>query len=383
MAEILTRFYKEGKCQKWIIPAIAIITVLTCIQQMDAHNYNNINIFRFSSMHLLAHQPLYIEYPASYFDYFLYNPAFTVLFIPFAFLPPALALCVWLCLSTFVFIRTIQLLPNVSDTAKTIILLLILPELINNQQYVQTNIFLTSLMLLSFIYFERGKLFWAAFFVVMAFCIKGYGGITGLLFLLYPGRLKFLGYALLWGFVITSLPLIFVSFDETVVYYKEWLKMISGDEIKEGMSIVGKWGTTHASELIITIAGLLLLMATLIQAVRYAVVRNIFYIRAMLLCDLLVWVVLFNRAAESPTYLIAATGMACWLAINEFKKVYIYIASVVLLVSYLFLSDIFPPFIHFFFRKHHMKPYAFMLFFLYLQYQLFTVRNAMLTPEIK
>jgi len=369
MIKTIGRIYAKGYWQKWIIPLIAVATVLTCFQQVAAHNYNNINIFRFSSKHLLAHQPLYIEYPASYFDYFLYHPSFTVLFMPFAFLSAPVALFAWTILSVAVFVSAIQVFPGITDLSKKIILLLVLPELINNQQYVQTNIFLTSLILFAFIYFERGKLFWAAFFTILAFCIKGYGGLVGLLFLLYPGKLKFTGYALLWGLFIAALPLLFVSFNETIQYYTDWLKMISSDEIKEGMSIVGHWGKTHAAELAITIGGFILLMSSFAITAINAAARNSFYLRGTLCCYLLVWLVLFNRAAETPTYMLAATGMACWFRIDGAHRNNIFIIGLVILVSYLFLSDVFPPFIHHFFRNHHLKPYAFMLFFAWLQYR--------------
>jgi len=371
MAGNITRLYEQGKWKKWVVPIIAAATLITCFQQIHAHNYNNINIFRYSSLHLLSHQPLYIEYPQSYFDYFLYHPAFTVLFMPFAFLSPPVALCAWICLSMIVFFRTIQLLPGITGASKKIILLLVLPELINNQQYVQTNIFLTSLMLLAFIYFEKENLFWAAFFAVLAFCIKGYGGIIGLLFLLYPHKLKFIGYAFLWGLLITALPLLFVSFHETVMYYTDWLKMISSDEIKEGMSIVGKWGNTHTSELLITITGLVLLILSIVSCFFNPIIRRTFYFRGVLCCYLFVWVVLFNRAAESPTYLLAITGMSCWLILDGFKRENSWMAGLIFLVVYLFPSDLFPPFIHHFFRTHQLKPYAFMFFFIYLQFQLF------------
>jgi hypothetical protein len=371
MIKTIGRIYAKGYWQKWIIPLIAVATVLTCLQQVAAHNYNNINIFRYSSRHLLAHQPLYIEYPASYFDFFLYHPSFTVLFMPFAFLPAPVALFTWTIVSVVVFVSTIQAFPRITDPSKKIILLLVLPELINNQQYVQTNIFLTSLILLAFIYFERGKLFWAAFFTILAFCIKGYGGLVGILFLLYPGKLKFIGYACMWGLFIAALPLLFVSFNETIQYYTDWLKMISSDEIKEGMSIVGHWGKTHAAELAITIAGFILLMSSFGLTAIKAAARDSFYVRATLCCYLLVWLVLFNRAAETPTYMLAVTGMACWLRLESANRSNIFIVSLVIMVSYLFPSDLFPSFIHHFFRKYHLKPYAFMLFFAWLQFQFF------------
>ncbi len=370
MIKAISRLYTQGRWQKWIIPLIAIITVLTCIQQVVAGNYNNINIFRYSSLHLLAHQPLYIEYPQSYFDYFLYHPSFCVLFIPFAFLPAAVTLFAWTILSVAVFIRTIQIFPGLTSASKHIVLLLVLPELINNEQYVQTNIFLSSVLLLTFIYLERGRLFWAAFFTILAFCIKGYGGMIGLLFLLYPGKLKFISYSLFWGLLVTALPLLFVSFHETVIYYTDWLRMISSDEIKEGMSIVGKWGKTHVSEMIITITGLILLLFNFLMVALNQPTRNIFYFRTTLCCYLLVWLVLFNRAAETPTYMLAITGMALWLGVDGPSRANVFFITLVLLSGYYFASDLFPPFIHHFFRTYHLKPYAFMAFFAWLQYRL-------------
>ena len=382
MIKTIGRIYAKGHWQKWIIPLIAVATILTCLQQVAAGNYNNINIFRYSSLHLLAHQPLYIEYPASYFDYFLYHPSFTVLFMPFAFLSAPVALFAWTFISVAVFVKTIHIFPGITDRSKKIILLLVLPELINNQQYVQTNIFLTSLLLLAFIYFEKGKLFWAAFFTILAFCIKGYGGLVGLLFLLYPGKMKFIGYAFVWGILISALPLLFVTFHETVNYYADWLKMISSDEIKEGMSIVGRWGKTHSAELAITIGGLILLMTSFAVTTCNADARNSYYSRATLCCYLLVWLVLFNRAAETPTYMLAVTGMACWFRLDGVNRNNILAISLVLLVTYLFPSDLFPPFIHRFFREHHLKPYAFMLFFAWLQYQLFYKAQHRLAPSV-
>jgi len=154
-------------------------------------------------------------------------------------------------------------------------------------------------------------------------------------------------------------------------YYADWLKMISSDEIKEGMSIVGRWGKTHAAELAITIVGLMLLITSFAPTALNAAARNSFYLRATLCCYLLVWLVLFNRAAETPTYMLAATGMACWFRLDGVTRINIFVISIVLLVTYLFPSDLFPPFIHHFFREHRLKLYAYILFFCWLQYQFF------------
>lgn len=369
MLKSISRIYAKGNWQQWVIPLIAVGTIITCIQEIIAGN-NNFTIFRYSSFHLLAHQPLYTAYPGSYEDYFLYHPAFPVLFMPFALLPYAISLCAFTILSTAAFIRAVQLLPGITNAAKKIILLLVLPELLNNQQYVQTNIFLTALVLFAFIYFERGKPIWAAFFTLMAFCIKGYGGIAGLLFLLYPGKQKFIGYAIVWGILISALPMIFIPFKETIVLYTDWFKMISSDEIKEGMSVIGIFGKSHINELLVTLVGLLLLCINFAGILLSPAVLSNFNFRALFCSYLLLWVVLFNRAAESPTYQLAVTGLAFWVAVEGIHRKNLYCAGAILFIVYFLPSDLFPAVIHRMFREYHLKVYPFLLFFLYLQYRL-------------
>lgn len=369
MAEKITRLYQQGSWQKWVLPFIVVVTCITCLQLVNQYN-NNITIFRYSSLHLLAHQPLYTAYPQAYQDYFLYHPSFPVLFMPFAFLPPAAALCTWTLLSTVLFVRSVYLLPGITAPAKKIMLLLALPELANNQQYVQTNILLAALMLFSFVYFERGKMFWAAFFTVMAFCIKGYGGITGLLFLLYPNKIKFIGYGIVWGIIIAALPLLFVSFSETITLYKDWLQMISSDEIKESLSLIGVFGQSHKAELLITLVGLLLLFAVFAVSLLYPGRKDSMPYRALLCCYLFIWVVLFNRAAESPTYQLAVTAMGYWLAINHFKRWQCYFTAAVFIAVYVIPSDLFPAIFHGIFNRYNLKVYPFAVFFFLLQTQL-------------
>ena len=375
MTENVIKLYEQGKWKKWVIPVIVAATIITCIQLIHG-NSNNFTIFRYSSLHLISHQPLYLAYPEKYDDYFLYHPSFTVLFMPFAFLPVPVALCLWTCLSMLVFLRAVYLLPGITDAAKKMMLLLALPEFINNLQYAQTNIFLTALMLLVFIYFEKGLLAWAAFFAVMAFCIKGYGGIAGLLFILYPGKLKFMGYAFLWGILIAALPLLFVSFNETIILYTDWLKMISSDGIKEGVSIIGVFGKTHQAELFITITGFLLLVISFVTTLKRSAAGNTLYFRGLLCCYLFLWVVLFNRAAESPTYQLAITGIAYWFALDGLKRKNVFIITILFVYVYLLPSDLFPAVFHQFFRQYQLKVYPFLLLFFYLQYQLMvTVKN--------
>ena len=352
-----TRLYEEGRWKEWVIPGIALCTIIVCFQVL--HNgSNNMMIFRYSSLHLLAHQPLYELYPTQYNDYFLYYPAFPVLFLPFAFLPASISVVGWTLLSGALYIIAVERLPGLSAAGKKMMLVLVLPELLNNLQYVQTNILLSSLMLLAFISFEKKQVVVAALFAALAFCIKGYGGIIGLLFLLYPHKGKFIGWGLFWGLLLSALPLCFVSFQETVELYRSWLHMIGSDTIRENLSLIGRWGNTHEDELWITGAGILLLaavlVATLVQRSKDSLPR-----RALVCSFLFVWVVLFNRAAESPTYQLAITGIAYWLVLQGANRYTMFIAAIFLCFTYLLPSDLSPPLVHRIYREHAVKLYAY------------------------
>ena len=224
-------------------------------------------------------------------------------------------------------------------------------------------------MLLVFISFEKNRLLLAALFTVLVFCIKGYGAIAGLLFLLYPGRIKFMAYCVVCGLVIAALPLLFVSFSETVEYYRQWLAMIGSDTIKESISVTGIFGKTHANEWLITIVAVLLLIISFAYTLRRPFLKVQLYSRTWLCCYLLVWVVLFNRAAESPTYQLAITGIACWMAASEYKRAHIYLGVLFLFLLYVLPSDLFPAFFHRCFSDYQLKVYPFLVAFLYMQYQ--------------
>ena len=368
MTASITRWYKRGYWKKAVVPLVAIITLIVCLQLLNQSN-NNITIFRWASLHLIRHQPLYIAYPGVYEDYFLYHPSFTVLFLPFALLPSAIALLSWTILSAALFIIAVNRLAHITNDAKKAMLLLALPELANNLQYVQTNIVLAALMLLAFSCFEKEKLFQAALFTALAFCIKGYGAIVGLLFLYYPGKIKFLFYALVCGMILCALPLLFVSFKETIVLYSDWFAMISSDEIKESISLIGVFGQSHGAELSITLTGFLLLALAAYKGFQYPHNRRGYY-RGLMLSYLFIWVVIFNRAAETPTYQLAITGIGCCWALQQKSRFINWCIICLFILVYLFPSDLFPALFHNWFNQYHLKVYPFTVALLLIQWEI-------------
>lgn len=350
--------------QKGIVILYFLLGIIVCFQLLHSTS-NNFVIFTWSSRHLLGHQPLYQLYPQLYDDYFLYHPAFAVLFLPFSLLPYAVGVCAWTLLSTLLLLHAVRSLPGLATREKNLVLLFVLPEFINNLQYAQTNILLLALMLLVFTNFEKQHLLTAGLFTALCFCIKGYGGIIGLLFLLYPGKWKYLLAAASSTLLICLLPLLFGSWSETLGLYAGWLKMISSDEIRESMSVLGVARPWGIGETFVTAAGGLLLLFTLILLSRAKTGA-----RLSLLSYLLVWVVLFNRAAESPTYQLALMGLGLWLAMHGFRGKWLLGGLMLILMVYLASSDLFP-FIHQYFYDHQVKVLAFSIPFLLMQYEVF------------
>ncbi|MEO8174084.1 MAG: hypothetical protein ABI581_13410, partial [Sediminibacterium sp.] len=78
--------------------------------------------------------------------------------------------------------------------------------------------------------------------------------------------------------------------------------------------------------------------------------------RMTYLCLLLISVVIFSSSAESPTFVIAVTGVGIWYVIqtdlkNSFKNA---LLIFVILLTSLSATDLFPPYV----RQHFIAPYS-------------------------
>lgn len=283
--------------------------------------HNNFRIFSSGFAHLVAHQNLHLEYPAEYFDLFLYNPSFCILFAPFSMLPPALGLCLWLLISSIVIFISIKMLP-VSSVGKVFCWWFIYFELFKSLHSQQTNPVLAAAGLFTFVFLERGKLHWAALFPVLAFCIKGYGLAFAALCLFYPGRWRYLVFTARWMLLFIVLPLPFTGFRHFIQAYLDWFAILVQDrQVNYGYSIMGVlkvWfpGLTVGGAIFLQFLGVALLGVTwlvLLQSKRYQALA----VRLRVLAYLLLWVIVFNHVAEHPTYIIAACGVALYYVVNR------------------------------------------------------------------
>jgi hypothetical protein len=76
--------------------------------------------------------------------------------------------------------------------------------------------------------------------------------------------------------------------------------------------------------------------------------------RILFFSSLLIWMVIFNHKAESPTFIIATPGVFIWFFNQKKSTVNLVLLCCVVIFTSLSSTDLFPPFI----RENYFEPYA-------------------------
>jgi len=274
--------------------------------------YQNYVIFRNAFFHLVARQDLYAAYPIEQADLFKYSPTFALLMAPIAALPYTLGAVVWNLVNAVALFGAVMWVPTLSARARSWVLWFVLLSLISSMQTAQSNGLMAGLMLGAFAARERNRNALAALSVVAAALVKPFGGIALLPCLARPGRGRLLAWVSGWGIALCLAPLLVVPAGHLAFLYRSWFDLLQSDHAtKAGLSVMAwleAWfGLAWPKDAVIAAGGLLLV----IPLAR----RSLFgssAARILLAASVLIWVVIFNHMAESPTYVIAVVGVALW-----------------------------------------------------------------------
>jgi len=319
-------------------------------------HYNNYLIFKHSFFHLLHHQDLFVLYPADHWDLYKYSPTFAMMIAPLAILPDIPGLIIWNLLNGLLLVTGIWKLPFRKDSFHLYILLFALLELTGSIQNSQSNGLITGLIVMAFAMMERKQMMVAALLLAISVFIKPFGVVAFAMFLMHPQRWRGLIWSAIWMILLLLLPLLVISPEELLRQYESWFRMLSADRSETPPLSVGGWLQTwfgwNLHPFLLPPAGVLLLLLPLIRFNNY---REISY-RLLFLASLLIWVVIFNHRAESPTYILAVTGVAIWFFTTERRPFVDRLLFVtVFVVSILGSSDLVPPDI----RTNLTEPYVF------------------------
>jgi hypothetical protein len=307
------------KSRRFLLAGYLLLAWIAAVQQWSLKrpydpytHYNNYIIFRQAFYHLVGHRDLYALYLIEHWDYFRYSPSFALAFGAFAWMPDLLGLLLWNTLNVCVLFLGWKSLPIRDDRVRLAAAWFVVVEVMTALQNAQSNVLIAGLLLLAFGFFERRQMPLASLMIVVAAFTKPFGLVAFSLFLLYPEKKKFILFSAVWGIVFGLLPLIVVSPAELVRLYASWWRLISLDYARStGLSVMSwlqSWFHLNPPKTLVTLVGIALFCWPLMDVRRY---RD-FDFRLLFLCNVLIWVVIFNYKAESSTYVIAICGVALW-----------------------------------------------------------------------
>jgi len=345
-----------------IISIWMIITLLSAVKQLKIGNYNNYKIFKNVYFHTIEKLPLYKEYPLEYFDHNHYGPIFSLLIAPFAVLPDYLGIPLWGLFNAGILAWAITQLPLKSSQINAV-LWICLHELLTTLLGLQFNPIMTAIIILSFVYIEKGKDFWSAFFIVLGVFVKLYG-IVGLAFFFFSkNKIKFILSLLFWSIVLFSLPMLISSPEYIIQTYQEWFaRLIEKNNENTGLSSyqdISLMGMVRRFFQDSTIPNLPFLIGGVflfgLQYLRIKEYKEETY-RVMLLASVLIFTVIFSSGSESPTYIIAFVGVAIWFVIQPkpISNLYIGLFIFALILTSLSPSDLIPKYL----KDNYIRPYA-------------------------
>ena len=362
----------------WLWVALATFAAVKKFVPGPSH-HNNFLIYEGVFRHLMDGTSLYAEEPGRYFDRNHYGPVFGLLFAPFALLPRLAGMVAWVVANALALFFAIRALP-LAQEKKVVVWYLVTNELFTSMVHTQVNPAIAASLVLAWCLIRREREGWAAAVIMLGAFVKLYS-VAGLAFVLFSRRpARFLLACLGWGAVLVAAPMLVASPDFVVRTYLEWAQtLVHKDALNasvgcfQDQSVMGLGrrllGDMSLPSALFLVPGLL---AFALPCLRPATFREPRF-QLRFLAATLLFVVLFSSSAESPTYIIAFTGVALWFVARERpypRTVLALLAFAMLLTS---LSPLLlPAGIYGVVLRYSLKALPCLLVWLYVTYELVT-----------
>ena len=348
--------------KRYILLIWIVITVVSVVKQFLIGNYNNYKIFKGVYFHTINKLPLYNEYPLEYFDHNHYGPVYSLVIAPFAILPDYIGMILWGIFNAVILVWAITQLP-LKQAQITVVLWICFHEFLTTLLGLQFNPIMTALIILSFVYIDKEKVFWAAMFIVLGVFVKLYG-VVGLSFFFFTkNKIKFIASLIFWCLVFFVLPMLISSPEYIIQTYIEWfdrliVKNAENTDLNSYQDIC-LMGMVRRIMQDSTISNLpFLLSGIVLFGLQYLRIKEYKEkgFRLMMLASVLIFTVIFSTGSESPTYIIAFVGVAIWFVIQPkpINRFYIFLFIFAIILTSLSPSDLIPKFL----RENYIRPYA-------------------------
>ena len=358
----------------------SLLAVVAGLTKMAPHRHNNFLIFRGVFWHTIQKLSLYDFYPTEYNDHNHYGPIFSLVIAPFAVVPDAIGLLLWLVVLALGMYYAVRRLP-LEEGRQIFLYWFCAHELLTALQMQQFNIAIAAIIIGSFAAIEKGREVTAAFLIVLGTFVKLYG-VVGLAFFFFVKRkLRFILALIGWSVVCFVAPMLISSPEYVVGQYVEWYERLAAKNgentfsLMQNISLLGMIrkasGSASYSDLLVILPGLALFG---LPYLRFGQYRHLAF-RYAILSSVLLFVVLFSTGSESSTYIIPFAGIALWYTTSPWKRSGWDVALLVFafVLSSLSPSDLFPRSL----REAYVLPYALKalpptLIWLRLSYELLT-----------
>lgn len=357
---------------------ILLPAITTYRQYHTGASHNNYLIFIYTYFHANDHLSLFARYP-EYGDMNHYGPLFALIIAPFAQLPEFIGMFFWELANSLFLYYAIRSLP-MKDAKVNAVYWIIAHELLTALFACQINPSITAIIVLSYTLIDKKQNFWAACLIMLGTFIKLYG-IVGLAFFFFvKEKPKFIVYCIFWALLFFALPMLFYGQEYILSQYKEWYLSLSAKQLEnatlvswQDISVMGLFrrisGDASIPNMPFLITGIILFCLPYLRVKQYKSQD----FRLMYLASTLIFTVIFSNSSESPTYILAFTGVAIWFVLQEKPVQPLVIALFVfaILLTTLAPSDFYPRYI----REHYIMRYSLkalpcVLIWLFITYQM-------------
>ncbi|MCD9854862.1 DUF2029 domain-containing protein [Epilithonimonas sp. JDS] len=342
--------------------------------------YNNYLIFKGVFYNTLQERNIFLQYPDLFFDSNHYGVFFSLLIAPFAMMPDGFGSVLWNVAGTLVFLYSVYKLPF-SNAKKSFFAWLCLQEFITAATYFQFNIILTGLLILSAIHIYERKEAQSAFAILVGTFVKVYGIVGLSAFFFIKNKARFIISFAVISILFFVLPMLISSKEFGIQSYIDWYVSLSEKNLsnqtlmsRQDYSLMGVvrrvLGNADISNLVFLVPGFTLFMLPYIRIKQYKFLP----FQLMILASTLLFIVLFSSSSESPTYIIAVSGVMIWFLMQKkLTKIDIGLLVFVMIFTCFAFSDLFPKFIkEGVFIKYSTKAIPCILIWFRVMYELLT-----------
>jgi hypothetical protein len=331
---------RQLRIASWSMAFAWAAAVVVASLQAGARHNNNFEIFRTSWENLVAGRNLYVA-SVNHQDFFKYSPTFALLFAPFALVPFTVGVLLWNALNAgalYWSIGRVLAEPQSALAARGIVFL----EALGSMQNAQSNALSAGLMIIAFSELERRRELTAALAVAYGALIKIFPFAAAVFAIFRPYRVKrFATYGIMIAAMAIVAPLLVTSPDRLAMQYRSWEAISQADALTRGYSVMehvhlltrADWPNGP-----IQLLGLVILLAPLARYTFWGHER----FRRLFLASVLMFCVLFNHKAESPTFVVAVAGVAIWFMVVERGRLAWAALALVFLLCVLSPTDVMP-----------------------------------------